>query len=461
MGFRTIDFMTELILKGHNQNALDKLEKGYKAGIRTQIYTSGVGTGKTYVFMGLLKYYFTEGKIIYVLPKYAIEENIREYEEFEEFKDRVEFVTNQSFSNVEKGMSVIEGASLVCIDECHHLGSDVYGKTLLTCMERSNIPFLGITATPKREDGINVVDYFEGYIDGITTSEAMACGLMPGFDYHLGHPEYDLKEVEDESAQAVRAKISYVDSEEKITEICHKHTKNKWLVFVSSIAAIKENEAMIRRIFDGYKVLILHSQLDNLKEVLDEYHTTEKVVIISCNMLLEGVHFKGTEAILLLRNIGSFLAFEQILGRVNHIGATEKPVVVDCSENGVILLDKLIYEGAWSRNNGSSKENALEKAKEVINIQIGDYEPWDGVEELLYRFSARYRKDVDARNEKERAKEAVRRYLDKRGVFCSSEAELKKHKSKYKLAIAVANTSHVSIPAFVTAMQEQMQKSEG
>lgn len=45
--------MTELILKGHNQNALDKLEKGYKAGIRTQIYTSGVGTGKTYVFMGL------------------------------------------------------------------------------------------------------------------------------------------------------------------------------------------------------------------------------------------------------------------------------------------------------------------------------------------------------------------------------------------------------------------------
>ena len=102
--------MTELILKGHNQNALDKLKKGYKAGIRTQIYTSGVGTGKTYVFMGLLKYYFTEGKIIYVLPKYAIEENIREYEEFEEFKDRVEFVTNQSFSNVEKGMSIIEGA---------------------------------------------------------------------------------------------------------------------------------------------------------------------------------------------------------------------------------------------------------------------------------------------------------------------------------------------------------------
>ena len=38
--------MTELILRGHNQNALDKLEKGYKAGIRTQIYTSGVGTGK-------------------------------------------------------------------------------------------------------------------------------------------------------------------------------------------------------------------------------------------------------------------------------------------------------------------------------------------------------------------------------------------------------------------------------
>lgn len=76
------------------------------------------------------------------------------------------------------------------------------------------------------------------------------------------------------------------------------------------------------------------------------------------------------------------------------------------------------------------------------------------MEELLYRFSARYRKDVDARNEKERAKEAVQRYLDKRGVLCNSEAELKKHKSKYKLAMAVANTSHVSIPAFVTAMQE-------
>lgn len=44
------------------------------------LYTSGVGTGKSFVFMGVAEKLMNEmTKILYVFPRYTVKENLEEY----------------------------------------------------------------------------------------------------------------------------------------------------------------------------------------------------------------------------------------------------------------------------------------------------------------------------------------------------------------------------------------------
>ena len=89
-------------LKPHNQKAVNELIANYKNGKRTQIYISGVGTGKSYVFLGLLDQYLANERILYVIPKHSVADNIRMYDEFEQFKNRVDYGKKSSFGKVHK-----------------------------------------------------------------------------------------------------------------------------------------------------------------------------------------------------------------------------------------------------------------------------------------------------------------------------------------------------------------------
>lgn len=65
----------------HNLPVVEKIVDSYHSGTRSILYTSGVGTGKSYVFMGIVERMLQELKsILYVIPKYAVQEtsvNIR------------------------------------------------------------------------------------------------------------------------------------------------------------------------------------------------------------------------------------------------------------------------------------------------------------------------------------------------------------------------------------------------
>ena len=58
--------------------------------------------------------------------------------------------------------SLFEDFGLVIYDECHHLGAEVFSKALLKTSCKYT---LGLSATPKRNDGLSKV--FEWYLGNI------------------------------------------------------------------------------------------------------------------------------------------------------------------------------------------------------------------------------------------------------------------------------------------------------
>ena len=59
--------------------------------------------------------------ILYVIPKYAVQENISGYTDFQWLRSKipVDFVTFNFFTDIKKGIKKLSGYDLVVIDEAH------------------------------------------------------------------------------------------------------------------------------------------------------------------------------------------------------------------------------------------------------------------------------------------------------------------------------------------------------
>jgi len=182
----------------------------------------------------------------------------------------------------------------------------------------------------------------------------------------------------------VKAKVDYEDSDEVMRSILKTFPRDKWIVFFPSVKELKRNTPKIKSLFPGYRVFYLYATLGNLKEVLDGVANSKKAVILSVNMLLEGVHLSGITGIALYRNVTTVSTFQQMLGRVCSIGNTVQPLIVDCSGCGPKLLRLLIED---SQKGGAGNVSGGEDNKPIMSIGIGSHKKWESIDEFLKRTS--------------------------------------------------------------------------
>lgn len=310
-------------LKPHNQKAVNEITSAWEDGSERIIYTSGVGTGKSFVFMGSAE--DVKGKILYIIPKKSIIKNIKAYNEFSQFNDRTDFKTFQYFSNEDKG-NIVRDYSLVVIDEAHHLGSYIYGKNIIKSVKDNNARVLALTATPERMDKVNVENMFQKVVRGITNFEAIEQGLMPRIEYLVCSPDAE-KLAADE-----KAVIDWENSYELLNECIEENPKDKWICFFSNVKELKAKRPMIEKMFPEHTIMEIHSHMKGANDVLEMANNTDKCVMLNCDMLLEGLHFSGVNGIILFREVHSIPVFEQIIGRVSAIGKKENPLVIDCTD---------------------------------------------------------------------------------------------------------------------------------
>lgn len=383
-----------LTLKPHNQKAVDTILSAYHQDSRRVLYVSGVGTGKSFVFLGTAEN--IPGRILYVVPKYAVQENITAYHDFASVESRVDFVTFNQFADRTQADQLLSGHDLVVIDECHHLGSDRYGRVLSQAMlsDTSTRRYLGLTATPVRykiptllPDGkidrnVNVSVFFDRNVNGISTFDAIRLGMMPPFQYRLMLPDKDPKQIEKEYDHQVRAVVDYEKNDAVLRDILQTYSRDKWIVFFPSVKDLKQNREKMQNLFPGYSVFELYANLNNLKDVLKGVSESQKAVILSVNMLLEGVHLPNITGIILYRNVTSVGTFQQMLGRVCSIGNTVSPLVIDCSGCGPKLLRELIASSSTSDSEFAQESGA---GKPIMTIGIGAHKKWESIDEFLRR----------------------------------------------------------------------------
>lgn len=393
-GFGEQKSETSLIdLLPHNiemyDNIIDKMNQGY----HKIFYSEATGLGKSYIFMKLMETHFRDKRVLYVVPKIAIWENLQTYSGFDKACREVNMTTYAAFNNESIVDELAAEYGVIFVDEAHHIESDIQGKNvakLIDIISSKGGYAFGMTATPLVK-GIFIDEvYFDTAVYGNNLADAISKGLFPKIRYELGVPE--IIDVPDDY------KLSFnVDSTRPMLEQVLEEYKdlNHWLAFFTTIDELEENEAQIKKLFPNFKIFKLYSASGQTEGTLREYNNYEgKSILMSVSMLLEGVHLNYCEGVLLYRNVVTNNTMLQIIGRLCKANNEQSPVFIDIT-NSIMGISN-IFESVKSardtfnhvtidiRNEASRKEvlwcsqlttqtfNLLEKLSETVVHEYRD-----------------------------------------------------------------------------------------
>lgn len=360
--------MSTLNLLPHNRKAYDSVCHKLKSGSRSVLYVAGTGTGKTFVTNALLDTVWSGCKVAYVVPTFCIWDYLQSV-----LSDtsNITVFTYSAFAN-EDTLSTLRDFDVIIFDEAHHLGSSIEGANAVQLIsEFSGIAF-GITATPCREDGTDVSVYFDKTVYGLSNYNAIRGGLMPQFEYYICNPT-SLKPLADKYKIAVDLPQSS-DIVKQITEI---HAVNKILAFYGTVTDMYVGILELQTMFPNYKVVSLSYKSENVMEALDTLKNSDKVILASCDMLLEGLHVSTVDAVMLFRNVQSATVLQQILGRVSNIGSTKNPVVMDFTNTAFKLFCKILNTDYSGRKVRAGASRSQVPAKPMLRLPVQNVEVFD------------------------------------------------------------------------------------
>lgn len=317
----------------HNQDLYNQiLEKMYE-GYHSIFYSEATGLGKTYVALQLVNSIFHDMRVLYVVPKLAIWSEINTYSEFDCVKDIISMRTFASFNDSSVVEEVAEKYDVIFVDECHHIQSDIQGANVsevcnLIC-GKGGYAF-GMTATPYVQGAYIDDKYFSVSCYGRDIYSAIADGLLPKLRYAVAIE--DDVEVSDD----MNAKVTVDSANLALSKmIADNSSVEHWLGFFARVEDLLGSVDSIKRLLPEYKIFSVYvGSKDKAASVLREFNAySGKSILLSVSMLLEGVHLRKCDGVLLFRSIKSDITLWQVIGRVCHYGSERPPVILDVTHS--------------------------------------------------------------------------------------------------------------------------------
>ncbi|WP_066223515.1 DUF3427 domain-containing protein [Formosa haliotis] len=209
----------------------------------------------------------------------------------------------------------------IIIDECHHQIASSYREIINYFNPKI---LLGLTATPERMDGGDILEDFDNKIAAeIRLPEAMNRKLLCPFQYFGITDSIDLTNVKWQRGKYVASELTnlYTESDRRVREIIdalEKYTKDKYDVRALGYCVSMEHAKYMAEKFTlaGFKADYLTSQNSNNRDsIRRDLEKKDINYLFVVDIFNEGVDIPEIDTILFLRPTESLTIFLQQLGR--------------------------------------------------------------------------------------------------------------------------------------------------
>lgn len=303
------------------------------------------GGGKTVIFSAMAAGAVKLGKVVWAVAhrERLIQQMSSKFQEFglhhgiirsgiPETPSQVQCAMIQTLKNrLAKSVS-LQLPDLLIIDECHHTPSNTYDQ-LIQMMPPTTF-IVGFTATPERLDGKGLGQHFEYMIVGPREHELISMGFLarpvvfcpPTVDVsglHSKYGDYVAKEVEER-----------MDKPQIIGDIIEHYKKlaggKSTVCFVRGVAYA----AKLAQEFCDAGVSARHIEgemtADEQAEIMSSFEQKKFLVLISVDLVSEGVDVPGIECVILARPSKSLALLRQMMGRgLRVFEGKDEAIIID------------------------------------------------------------------------------------------------------------------------------------
>ncbi len=296
---------------------------------------------------------------------------------------KIRVATYQSLSQINK-MKDFKVNIVIC-DEAHRIGAITWEKELDIFMKNHpDTEYIGITATPKRNDGRNML--YEKFADSVVYEmsmtealdgskegevvlkgaryarmlSALKCELVKYKKAIDGIEDLNKKEIVLQTYQKLESIISGAPDMPDIMAQEMRNKRGKYIVFCADRYDMQEKIKKAQEIFGKVNknisinyVLSKAGRGDTFgktplsnRETIENFEKNKEndsLQLLFCvDMLDEGKHVRGLDGIVMFKPTESWIVYSQEIGRIMSIDAKDDRVIIDAVNNWIRQLDTFI-----------------------------------------------------------------------------------------------------------------------
>ena len=245
------------------------------------------------------------------------------------------FATVQSISKDLEKFSPTDFDYLI-VDECHHAAANTYQK-IFTYFHPKFI--LGLTATPERSDGEDMLELFQNVAHKMDLKTAVERGVLVPIRCIRVKTNIDLTDVRINgikyNSQDLESKLFIPERNQLIVDTYLKYVNGKkTVIFCASVDHAAEIAKLLRD--NGVKAEAVsgRDRVEIRDKILKDYETGSTNVLCACDLLNEGWDSPHTTVLFMARPTMSKTIYMQQLGRgTRRCPGKDDLLVIDFVDN--------------------------------------------------------------------------------------------------------------------------------
>lgn len=315
-------------LKDHQQEALDNLSDMRNRKETIALLYHATGTGKTVTAVSDAKR--MGGRVLYIAhTKDLITQAADTFRSLWPEASLGLFVENYKETDTQIVCASVQSLTLnlefflpdafdyFIVDEAHHATAETYQKVLAYFTPRFT---LGLTATPERADGNNILDIFKNTAHRLDIQTAVEIGELVPVRCIRIHTNIDMTKVRFNSVQYnirdLESKIFVPERNRLIVDTWMQYVRDKrTVIFCASIRHAEQIAEMLTA--QGVSAMAVSGsmKLAERNEATERFAQKKILVLCACDLLNEGWDCPETEVLFMARPTMSKVLYTQQLGR--------------------------------------------------------------------------------------------------------------------------------------------------
>jgi len=315
-------------LKGHQQEALHNLQKMRQENETIALLYHATGTGKTVTAvsdaksLGERTLFLAHTKELVYQAKDTFQRIWPEKNTGLYVADKREddaYVVCASIQSIAQNMYQFhpENFGYVIVDECHHGTASTYKNVLKYFKPKFT---LGMTATPERSDGVDLLELFKNVAHKLELKEAVETGELCPVRCIRVKTNVDLSSVRINGikyySQELESKLFLPERNKILIETYLNYIRGKkTVVFCASVKHAEEISDLFTQ--NGINSKAVSGALRDYerKQILDDYENADVDILRACDLLNEGWDSPRTEVLFMARPTLSKTLYIQQIGR--------------------------------------------------------------------------------------------------------------------------------------------------